>query len=90
MRRLLFLILVVIFPIDVVSAKMSDEAIAKEIIKESIDSYPGRCPCPYNVAKNGSSCGRRSAYSRAGGYSPLCYKSDISKDMIKEWRQSHE
>ncbi len=90
MRRLLLLILVVFFPIDVVSAKMSDEAIAKEIIKESIDSYPGRCPCPYNVAKNGSSCGRRSAYSRAGGYSPLCYKSDISKDMIKEWRQSHE
>ena len=61
MRRLLLLILVVFFPIDVVSAKMSDEAIAKEIIKESIDSYPGRCPCPYNVAKNGSSCGRRSA-----------------------------
>ena len=90
MRRLLLLILVVFFPIDVVSAKMSDEAIAKEIIKESIESYPGRCPCPYNVAKNGSSCGRRSAYSRAGGYSPLCYKSDISKDMIKEWRQSHE
>ena len=33
----------------------------------------GSCPCPYNIASDGSICGERSAYSRSGGYEPLCY-----------------
>lgn len=37
----------------------------------------GSCPCPYNVASDGSVCGGRSAYSRSGGYEPVCYESDI-------------
>ena len=45
----------------------SDAQIKKEIIKESIESYPGNCACPYNHARNGSRCGGRSAYSRTGG-----------------------
>jgi len=32
-----------------------------------------RCPCPYDYAINESNCGGRSAYSRGGGASPLCY-----------------
>lgn len=35
--------------------------------------YPGPCPCPYDTASDGSLCGARSAYSRSGGYSPVCY-----------------
>lgn len=35
--------------------------------------YVGRCDCPYDVARNGSRCGGRSAYSRPGGRSPVCY-----------------
>lgn len=70
--------------------KLSESQIKKLIIQESIDSYPGNCPCPYNVASNGSSCGRRSAYSRAGGYSPICYDTDVTKEMIKEWRENHK
>ena len=54
------------------------DAIKEKMILESISRYSGNCPCPYNYASNGSKCGKRSAYSRAGGYSPLCYKSDIS------------
>ena len=53
------------------------------LIKESIARYPGNCPCPYNVDRAGSRCGKRSAYSRPGGASPLCYASDISDDMVK-------
>ena len=34
----------------------------------------GKCDCPYDRAKNGSRCGSRSAYSRPGGRSPVCYK----------------
>lgn len=69
--------------------KLSDDQIKKAIIKDSIDQYPGNCPCPYNIARNGSSCGRRSAYSRGGGYAPICYPSDVTKEMIKEWRETH-
>jgi len=46
-------------------------------IDESIAAYPGSCPCPYSIASNGSRCGKRSAWSKPGGYEPLCYESDI-------------
>jgi hypothetical protein len=56
---------------------------------ESIGAYPGRCPCPYNLASNGSHCGKRSAWSKAGGYAPLCHAQDISDKMMNAWRQQH-
>lgn len=70
------------------SAKpMSDQQIKRAIIKESIESYYGNCPCPYNTARNGSSCGRRSAYSRPGGEAPICYEKDVTKEMVREYRE---
>ena len=75
---------------DVAIAKTSsltDDSIKQQIIDESIASYPGTCACPYNRARNGSSCGRRSAWSRAGGYAPLCYKKEVTKEMVSAWRQ---
>jgi hypothetical protein len=63
-----------------------DSAIVRILIEDSIASYPGNCPCPYNSASNGSRCGKRSAYNRGGGYSPLCFKEDVSKDMVQEYR----
>ncbi|KAB2703166.1 SH3 domain-containing protein [Brucella lupini] len=36
--------------------------------------YIGTCDCPYDVMRNGRSCGGRSAYSRPGGRSPVCYR----------------
>lgn len=68
---------------------LTDAAIRQRIIKASIADYPGNCPCPYNSARNGSSCGRRSAYSRGGGYAPLCYASDVSKSDVQDYRQSY-
>ncbi|WP_113627760.1 hypothetical protein [Pectobacterium peruviense] len=65
---------------------ISDEQIKEKIIQESISSYSGNCPCPYNSAHNGSKCGKRSAWSRAGGYSPICYKDDVTRKMIDDWR----
>jgi hypothetical protein len=70
-------------------AGLSDTEIRQALIRESIASYPGTCPCPYNIARNGSSCGRRSAYSRPGGYAPLCYDRDITGSMIEEYRRTH-
>lgn len=66
----------------------SDAKIRQILIEDSISSYGGSCPCPYNSARNGSSCGRRSAYSRPGGASPLCYPRDVTPEMIQEYRRS--
>lgn len=61
----------------------SKKEIIRQIIRESINSYPGSCPCPYIYTKNGSRCGKRSAYSKPGGYSPICYEHDVTEEMIK-------
>jgi hypothetical protein len=58
-------------------------AIKDQMIAVSIDEYDGPCPCPYNTMRNGRSCGGRSAYSRPGGESPLCYAKDITADMVR-------
>jgi hypothetical protein len=68
----------------------SDADIKKLIIAESIASYPGPCACPYQTARNGSSCGKRSAYSRPGGYEPKCYDADITPEMVLSYRQKHK
>ena len=71
---------------EVAKATISDEQVKQQIIQESIDSYPGNCPCPYNHSRNGSRCGKRSAWSRAGGYVPICYKEEITGEMVNERR----
>ena len=67
--------------------QVTDASIVNAIIQESIDSYSGNCPCPYNSARNGSRCGKRSAYSREGGEAPACYKEDVTKEMISDYRR---
>lgn len=70
-------------------AKNDDAAIRRRMIKESIADYEGPCPCPYNLARNGSQCGGRSAYSRPGGAAPLCYPRNITDEMVQEYRATH-
>jgi hypothetical protein len=85
-------ILISLFSTNDVLAKTSrinDDQVKQQIIEESIASYPGVCACPFNSARNGSSCGRRSAWSKAGGYAPICYKKEVTKDMVAQWRQSN-
>jgi hypothetical protein len=72
-----------------VSPALSAAAIAKLLISESIAAYPGPCACPYQSARNGSSCGKRAAYVRPGGYAPLCFAKDITPEMVAEYRASH-
>jgi len=66
----------------------SDAQIRQTIIRQSIAAYPGPCACPYNVTRNGSACGGRSAYSRPGGHAPICYPRDVSQAQISDWRRS--
>lgn len=67
----------------------TDDEIKQEIIRESIAAYPGTCACPYSVDRAGHRCGRRSAYSRPGGYAPLCYPKDVTNEMVQEYRKKH-
>jgi hypothetical protein len=70
-------------------AFQSDAQIKQRIIRQSIAAYPGPCACPYNVMRNGRSCGGRSAYSRPGGYAPLCYPADVSQAEVAAYRRAH-
>lgn len=87
MKKLILLAgLCVAFWAEAKQSSQSVEAIKQKIIQQSIENYPGNCPCPYNTASNGSRCGKRSAYNRAGGYAPLCYPEDVSDRMVKEYK----
>ena len=70
-------------------AQATDSEIRRYLIRESISSYSGNCPCPYNADRAGRSCGRRSAYSRAGGAMPLCYEADVSAADVRRMRAQH-
>lgn len=67
----------------------SDADIKRKIIAQSIASYSGSCPCPYNTDRAGRKCGKRSAYSKPGGYSPICYESDVTQEMIEDYRATN-
>jgi hypothetical protein len=84
----IFLFILALVALDANSkGNLSEEQIKKQIIQQSIASYSGSCPCPYSVARNGSSCGARSAYSKPGGYDPICYPRDITPSMVQDYRR---
>jgi hypothetical protein len=67
---------------------LTDQQIVNAIIQECAAIYHASrpCACPDDRASNGSSCGRRSAYSRPGGASPRCYAKDVSVREIADYR----
>ena len=81
--------LVAFVPVAGAKKALSDAQIRQILIDESIAAYSGNCPCPYSTARNGSRCGRRSAYSREGGEAPLCYPKDVSAEMVLAYRDAH-
>ena len=84
------LILFLLFtPIIAFGEASQNQKIIQNIIDESIANYSGNCPCPYNRASNGSPCGRRSAYSKPGGYAPVCYAHDVTPAMISTYKHKH-
>jgi hypothetical protein len=67
--------------------RKADAQIKQDMIAASIAAYRGSCPCPYNRDRAGRSCGKRSAYSRPGGASPLCDENDITQKMVDDYRK---
>lgn len=84
------LALLAVWQVSPALAALSDDQVKEQIIQESIADYPGNCPCPYNTMRNGRACGGRSAWSCEGGYSPVCYKREVTAQMIREWRERNE
>lgn len=89
MRRIAFAAIVLLLTLGLSvtgSQEKTDDEIRQELIRQSIASYPGNCPCPYNRDRAGRRCGGRSAYSRPGGAAPLCYESDVPQAMVDAYR----
>ena len=86
MKNLILAILMMLSFSATAKSNLSDAKIKQQMINQSIASYSGTCPCPYNIASNGSRCGRRSAYTKPGGYAPLCYETDITSQMVEQFR----
>lgn len=72
---------------QVARAQPSTETLRREIVNTSIARYPGSCACPYHRDRAGRRCGRRSAWSRAGGHSPLCYPKEVTREMLASWQR---
>ena len=87
MKKLILVLLLI--PLILFGETTQDEQIIQNIISESIANYSGNCPCPYNRAANGSSCGRRSAYSKPGGFAPVCYPQDVTPAMVSTYKHKH-
>ena len=60
---------------SILSAKSPEKS-----IKEPIQNYKGKCPCPYSIISNGRYCEKKSAYLKEGSLKPLCYISDIKNN----------
>jgi len=88
MQSLIVAFGVALLATSAIAKPMTDAQVRQAIIRESIASYPGNCPCPYNSARNGSACGGRSAYSRAGGNAPMCYPRDVSQEQVEAYRRA--
>jgi len=69
------------------SERPSDAEVRKILVAESRAAYSGNCPCPYDRDRAGRRCGKRSAYSRPGGAAPLCFDSDVTREMIEVYRR---
>lgn len=88
MKHLLIIFGLLAFITPAHSQSAADDRIRQLIIQQSIASYPGTCACPYSTMRNGRRCGRRSAYSKPGEYSPLCFKRDVPQEMVEQFKQN--
>ena len=78
-------------PTDEPSAKevLTDAAVIALIIAASIaaDKAMGKpCACPGDTTRNGQQCGGRSAWSKPGGFKPLCFPTDVTGAMVSTYR----
>jgi len=91
-RRLLSFAAVLALSFSMMAGQLTnktDVEIKELIIKDSIASYRGSCPCPSSKDSAGKNCGARIAYSKPGGASPICYGKDVTQKMVDDYRSKH-
>ena len=68
---------------------LSDNRVRQRLMRESQSRYGGRCVCPYQTNDlTGRSCkGRQEVITTPPR--PICYPSQVTKEMVNEWRQRH-
>lgn len=54
------------------------------LAEKNEDEDIGNCPCPYDLAADGSRCGARSAWSKPYGADPHCDVSKITDQDVDE------
>jgi hypothetical protein len=70
---------------------LTDAVIVATLIAASVALYKssGRpCACPEDKMRNERTCGGNSAWSRSGGLEPLCYPTDVTPEMINDYRKN--
>ena len=85
----LALVLASALPAGAFTEKLTDEQIVAQIIQASRAAYYATghpCACPEDLARNGTRCGGRSAWSCPGGAAPKCYPKDLSPAEINAYR----
>lgn len=90
MHRIMLIFTLALISIIATASPLSENQIKDRIINKSISSYlssVGVCPCPYSKDRIGRLCEKRSAWSRPGGNTPICYISDVTKDMVQSYRE---
>ena len=90
MRFFMLAIILACIPLTALAAP-SDRQIKEILVQQSVTGYlssVGNCPCPYNRDKAGRLCGKRSAWSKGGGYAPLCYPSDVKENTILDYKNN--
>ncbi|MBT8601158.1 hypothetical protein G6675_09390 [Polynucleobacter paneuropaeus] len=89
MKFLIFIIFMFGASWSMADDRISDKEIKKTLIQQSIRDYGKSCPCPYSKSPKGGQCGLNSAYSKTGRLAILCYPSNVTKTMIKEYRDKN-
>lgn len=66
---------------------VNEQALIAHVLRQSRARYSGNCACPDDRDRAGRRCGARSAYSKPGGASPLCFPHDVTPTMLETARQ---
>jgi hypothetical protein len=64
---------------------LTDGQVRDLMIKASIASFKGACPCPYSFTAEGLRCGTQSAWSKKDGTGPACYRQDIGDPAVADY-----
>jgi hypothetical protein len=68
---------------------LSNNRLRQQIMQESQIHYSGRCVCSYQTkdSKRRSCKGRHEVIKTPPA--PICYPSQVTSNMMSEWRQHH-